>query len=278
MILSLLFQVGCQQELVYPPGHVQINQAEPSDDKTLRFGIVPQQGPSDIELNWGALAEYIEAQSDYTVYLKTASSIPEFEQRVKDGRYDIAYMNPYHYVLFSQDPGYTAFAKQKDKAIKGILVVRKDSPYTELSDFQGQEASFPSPLAFAASLLTRAEFKKRQIDIQPVYVRSHDSVYASVAKGLYSVGGGVKRTFGTTDPNVQSQLRVLWTTNPYTPHAFAAHPRLSVQTVDELQRIFEGINQAPDKEIILKPIKFKGFEAAEDKDWDDVRALHLDDL
>ena len=244
----------------------------------LRFGIVPQQGPSDIELNWGPLAEYIEAQSDYTVYIKTASSIPEFEQRVLEGRYDLAYMNPYHYVLFSQNPGYRAFAKQKGKAIKGILVVRKDSPYTDLSDFDAQEASFPSPLAFAASLLTRAEFNNRNIEIEPVYVRSHDSVYASVANGLYPVGGGVKRTFGTTDPEIQAQLKILWTTNPYTPHAFAAHPRVSEEILDELQQILEGINQSPEKDKILKPIKFKGFETAVDQDWNDVRALNLGDL
>ena len=281
MILSLMLVSGCQQVPVYESGHVQFPNAmhyRPPDDKILRFGIVPQQGPSDIELNWGPLVDYIESHSDYTVHIKTASSIPEFERRVKEGRYDIAYMNPYHYVLFSQDPGYQAFAKQKDKVIKGILVVRKDSPYEDLSDFQDQEAAFPSPLAFAASLLTRAEFKKRSIDIEPVYVRSHDSVYAGVASGLHPVGGGVKRTFGTTDPDVQAQLKILWTTAPYTPHAFAAHPNLSESTVQELQQILESINTHSDKETILTPINFKGFEAANDKSWDDVRALHLDDL
>ena len=99
MILSLMLVSGCQQVPVYESGHVQFPNAmhyRPPADKTLRFGIVPQQGPSDIEVNWGPLVDYIESHSDYTVHIKTASSIPEFERRVKEGRYDIAYMNPYH--------------------------------------------------------------------------------------------------------------------------------------------------------------------------------------
>ena len=55
----------------------------------------------------------------------TAPDIPEFERRLLAGRYDLAYMNPYHYTVFSLKPGYIVVAKEKDKLIQGIVVVRK---------------------------------------------------------------------------------------------------------------------------------------------------------
>ena len=70
----------------------------PSFPKVLTLGIVPQQTPVDIETNWGPLADLLGERLGRTVLVKTASSIPEFERRCAEGRYDLAYMNPYHYV------------------------------------------------------------------------------------------------------------------------------------------------------------------------------------
>lgn len=250
----------------------------PTTEKVLRFGIVPQQSPTDIKTSWEPLARYIEEHSDFTVHIKTASSIPEFEKRCAEGEYDIAYMNPYHYVVFHEQAGYQAFAKELDKKIVGILVVAKDSPYEKLEDFAGTEAAFPSPLAFAASLLTRKEFEKRNIAITPVYVRSHDSVYTNVAQGLYPVGGGVQKTLNLMEPEIKDTLRIVWKTEPYTSHAIAASPKMDPQSIAELQNILEGINSLDNKSDILHPIGFQGFEKASDANWNDIRELQLQTL
>jgi phosphonate transport system substrate-binding protein len=251
---------------------------EPKQQLELRFGIVPQQAPSTIKKNWAPIARYLGQALNVKVYIKTAPSIPEFENRCAQGLYDISYMNPYHYTVFSKNPGYRAFARQRNKRIKGILVVPKDSPAKSLTEFAGKQAAFPSPAAFAASLLTRAKFKNMGVDITPVYVKSHDSVYANVLSGIHPVGGGVMRTFRSTPKETREGLRILWTTNEFTPHAFAMHPRISPKLAERLKKAFNSIDSHKDKEIILAPLKFKGMMLAEDKDWDDVRALGLNEL
>ena len=55
--------LGCQPIPEYEPGRVQFPNAvlyRPSGEKVLRFGVVPQQGPSDIEINWAPLAKQTE--------------------------------------------------------------------------------------------------------------------------------------------------------------------------------------------------------------------------
>jgi len=160
----------------------------------IHFGVVPQQSASKLAKIWRPILRHLSEETGLTFKFKTAPSIPVFEERVAAGSYDIAYMNPYHYTEFSKKPGYRAFAKAKNKSIRGIIVVRKDSKINQLSDFDQQTVAFPAPAAFAASVLPRAQFALDSIDVTPKYVSSHDSVYMSVARGVYVGGGGVKRT------------------------------------------------------------------------------------
>jgi len=243
---------------------------------TLSFGFVPQQSASKLARLWTPILNYLSEQTGYRLRFRTAQNIPVFEQRLAAGEYDLSYMNPYHYTTFQRAPGYAAFARARDKRIKGIVVVRRDSPVKDLRELDGQTLAFPSPAAFAASVLPRARFKAEGITITPKYVSSHDSVYRTVARGLYPAGGGVIRTFKNVDPAISDQLRILWTTRPYTPHAIAAHPRVPTQVVQRLQQAMLAMDRNPQGKKLLAAIRIKGFERGEDKDWDDVRALGID--
>lgn len=243
--------------------------------ETLTFGIVPQQSAKKLAKLWTPINQYLSEKSGVTIKFATAKNIPTFEQRTLEGEYDIAYMNPYHFTVFNQKPGYEAIAKQRDKRIKGIIVVHKDSPLQSLTELDKQRLAFPSPAAFAASVLPRAKMTQDGIDMTPKYVSSHDSVYLSVSRGLFPAGGGVMRTFNNTAPEVRESLRVLWTTPGYTPHAIAVHPRVSETTRMKLQQAFLDMNTDPEGQALLKTINFKGIEAAQNVDWDDVRALDI---
>jgi phosphonate transport system substrate-binding protein len=240
------------------------------------FGIVPQQAASKLARLWVPLIDYLGRSAGVELKFRTAPDIPEFERRLASGDYDFAYMNPYHYTVFSREPGYRAFAKAKGQLLKGILVVGKDSPIRDPHELSGATLAFPAPAAFAASVLTRAYLTQEGIAFTPKFVSSHDSVYLAVARGLYPGGGGVVRTFDSLEPDVRHQLRILWTTKGYTPHAFAAHPRVPAQIVGRLAAAMVDMEQHEEGRALLVPLSMNGFDAAADEDWDDVRALGID--
>lgn len=250
-------------------------QAEAESAKTYTVGIVPQQSATRLARLWVPVLKYLGEKSGLQLRFKTAPNIPTFEERLAAGEYDLAYMNPYHYTVFHRSPGYVAFAHAAGKQIKGIVVVRKDSDIQDLRALAGQKLAFPAPAAFAASVLPRAHFQSEGIDIEPTYVASHDSVYRSVAKGLFPAGGGVMRTFRNVDPEIHDQLRILWTTKGYTPHAFAANPSVTVGVVDRLQRAMLAMDENDEGRALLKIISIKGFTHAHDSEWDDVRGLNI---
>jgi len=243
--------------------------------QTLTFGIVPQQSASQLAKLWIPILNYLSKKTGYKFQFKTAKNIPIFEKRVSQGEYDIAYMNPYHYTVYHDAPGYEAIAKAKNKRIKGIIVVPKDSNYSNLEELDGHKLAFPSPAAFAASILTRSEFTRRGIKFEEKYVSSHDSVYRNVASGRMSAGGGVIRTFKNIAPEVNNKLRILWITPGYTPHAIAVNPRIPTQVRKHIQQAMVDMDKDKEGKVLLKSIKIKGLEEAHNSDWDDVRKLDI---
>ncbi|MCF8168026.1 MAG: phosphate/phosphite/phosphonate ABC transporter substrate-binding protein [Rhodoferax sp.] len=242
----------------------------------LTFGIVPQQSASRLAEEWGPVLTELSRRSGVTLVFRTAPDIPMFEERLSKGDYDLAYMNPYHYVVFHKAPGYLAFAKEKDRRLKGILVVRKDRPYRKVADLTGKTVVFPAPAAFAASILPQAEFARLKIAIDAKFVASHDSVYRAVASGLQEAGGGIQRTFEASPPEIRDTLRVLTETPAYTPHAFAAHPRVPAASLAKVLAAMESLANDEVGQKLLLPLAFKGLSGAKDPDWNDIRALDIE--
>ena len=70
------------------------------------------------------------------------------------------------------------------------------------------------------------------------------------------------RTFNNTSPEYRDKLRVLWKTDGYTPHAFAAHPRVPKEVVEKIQKAMLAMDKEPYGKILLKSIRLKGFRGS----------------
>ncbi len=238
------------------------------------FGIVPQSNGSKLSKLWSPILQYLEQHTDLKLRFATTRNINSFERRISSGKYDIVYMNPYHYILAHERQGYIAIAKAKNKRLKGIIVVAKDSPYSSINDLNNTELAFPSN-AFAANLVPAAALHKADLNFSSKFVSSHDSVYRNIARGRYPAGGGVMRTFKNTSPQYRNKLKILWKSKGYTPHAFAVHPRLPKEVRVKLQNALIEMEQDPIGKALLNKIRLKGIEKGVDRDWNDVRALNI---
>jgi phosphonate transport system substrate-binding protein len=244
-----------------------------SADNALHFGIVPQQSATQLARAWIPFMRELSRRVGSEITFATTKDIPTFEKCLATGAYELAYMNPYHYTVFHETSGYRAFAQQAGKRLQGVIVVRAESALKSLDDLAGAKLAVPSPAAFGASVLPRAELRGRGIPFEPNYVKSHDSVYSAVAVSLFPAGGGVKRTFASIDGKLRSQLRVIYDTKAYTAHTFAAAPKVGAELAARIgAAMAEIVKEQP---ALTKPIGIAAFEAAADADWNDVRALGL---
>lgn len=258
------------------PGHAAAR--APEEPAALVFGVVPQQSTSELAKAWAPILDYLGKKTGRAVRFATAKDIPTFEQRLAAGEYDIAYMNPYHYTVFHRQPGYRPLAKEKEQPLKGIIVVRQDSPIRDVAQLKGETVAFPGPTAFAATLLPQAQLNKMGIAVDARFVASHDSVYLAVARGLYAAGGGIPRTFAHIDAETRDQLRILWSTPGYSPHAIAVHPRLPGKVAGLFQEALLNMADDPQGSALLKSIGFNALVAARDADYDAIRRLDFKQL
>ena len=89
------------------------------------------------------------------------------------------------------------------------------------------------------------------------------------------------RTYKNVDPAIRDQLKIFWTSDGFTPHAIATHPNMDKSLSEKIQQVLVSMDRDETGGKLLKAIALKGFEAAQNSDWDDVRSLKLnllDDL
>jgi len=242
----------------------------------LIFGVVPQESASKLAEQWPPLMNHLTERLGKPVRFATAPDIPTFERRLLNGEYDIAYMNPYHYVEFGDTPGYQAIVRETDKRIHGIVVVNQSSNAERLTDLEGATIVFPAPAAFAATILVRAELERLGISYTPRFVASHESVYLNVERGFAPAGGGIERTLDSAQQDGLRGVRVLWRSQGFTPHAFAVSPQLAQEDAHRLQSALINLAQSESGRTMLQTLNLQPLTAAQNSDWDDVRSLELD--
>lgn len=246
-----------------------------ADNQPLRFGVVPQGTPSELLAKWGPVLAWLSDKSGVPLVFETANDIQIFEQRVAASAYDIAYMNPNDFIVFNRKPGYKALARNKGELIQGILVVRADSPIKTMADLQGATIAFPAPGSFAATIVVEDQLNKAGVTFQESFVKSHNSVYRAVAKGLYPAGGGVPHTLNMMEPEIRDSLRIIWYSQKFTPHAIATRPDVSEAVRQRLWKAMALMTDDSEGRVLLEKIGFAGFEKSKDSDWNDVRQLNM---
>lgn len=244
----------------------------PAADGTILFSPVPQQSAAATAERWGPLVEALAEMTGLDITLRIASDIPTFEACLFQGAFDVAFMNPYHFTVFSDRVGYTAIAHRDGPGLRGILVARTDSDFVDLTSVSGQRLAFPSPAAFGASVLIRGELHRRGIPFEPVFVKSHASVYLAVnARAMYA-GGGVGRTFKVAPDVVRPNLRIVYETDAYTPHAFAVHPSMTDAAQTAIQTALVHLAQTSPEALV--PLGVSGWRIPDAEAYEDVRALN----
>ena len=116
-------------------------------------------------------------------------------------------------------------------------MARNDAPFRKLEGLDGKQIAFPSPTAFGASALPRAEMMRSHgIVHTPQCVNFLDSVCRAIATGSFPAGGGVKNTFSSFLEKLRSQLRILYRTEKYTPYPMAALSTIPSGTANDYKR------------------------------------------
>ena len=234
------------------------------------IGLAPQQDPAKVYQMMQPFLAYLEREVKYKFTFETAPSIPEFQKRVLDGRYDIWWGNPITYLQANRRVGYVAIARDTTR-IAGLLVTRKGNGVTSVKDLAGKSIAFSAPDAIGGTLLVKDHVIRSGVPIDQVnlvYTGTHDSAYRAVLDGHTAAAGGVPRSWNALDPTEREKLTVIAKTSEVAPQPFAVHPRIYKSWIDRIQRALVKLNWIPEGREILDAMQFREIVVSNDFDYD----------
>ena len=206
-------------------------------------------------------------------------SIPNFEASINLGKFDFAYMNPYQVLQAIKKQEYVPLVRNGGRKLQGIIVVRKDSPFTTPELLDGKKIAFPSANALGASILVRAELREKfKIKILPVYVQTHSSVYLSVILGETAAGGGVLSTLDKQKPAVRNALKIIYKTRLAPPHAVMANSMVLRRQRGKVRRAFLEMAKTKEGRRLLEKIPMRDAVTASAADYWPMAAWGLEKI
>jgi phosphonate transport system substrate-binding protein len=252
---------------------------DPTASKQFNFGVVPQFEQRKLFRIWRPILDELEKRTGFAFHLVGSSKIPVFEKKYMEGVFDFAYMNPYHILKANDSQGYVPLIRDGGRVLKGVLVVRENSPIKQVSELAGKQVAFPAPNALGASLLIRADLAKlHNLDIIPLYVQTHSSVYLHVATGMTEAGGGVASTLHAQKPTVQKRLRVLYETRTMNPHPVSAHPRVIAEDREKVRQALLDMAATEQGKALLSKVPIKRAVTATMDDYAPMLDWGLDEF
>ncbi len=246
--------------------------------ETYTFAVVPQFEQRKLFAIWEPIVDEVEKRTGLSLKLTTTLTVPEFEREISRGSFDFIYCNPYHILKLIPTQGYIPLVRDS-VPLRGILVVRKNSPIHSLTELEGKTVAFPSPNALGASLLMRADLSRLyHVTVTPLYVKTHSSVYLHVVNGLTDAGGGVEKTLQEQTPEIRDALRILYTTREFPSHPVAAHPRVPKAVREKVRRALLEIGATQEGRALLADVPIQQIVPASIEDYTPMRDWGLESL
>ena len=248
-----------------------------SAEKIYTIGVVPQFEARKLHEIWRPILDLLEKETGYKFKIRGSSSIPKFEQEFAQGKFDFAYMNPYHLIIANDSAGYIPLVRDHGRKLYGVLVVKKDSGITSPAQLNGKTLMFPAPNALGASLQMRQELHdKFGIEFKTNYVKTHDSVYLNVLLGEASAGGGVQKTLNEQKKQYKDMLRVIYQTQKVAPHPLAVLPDVPVEIRDRVRDALLEIGQSKEGQELLSKIPMNKIGPASMQDYMPLKDIGLE--
>ena len=245
-------------------------------EDTYTFGVAPQFEQRKLFAVWKPVMDELEKRTGVRFKFMSTFSVPEFEQAVSKGAYDFIYVNPYHFYKERTRQAYVPLVRDRTP-LRGIVVVRNDSPIKSIKDLDGKTLAVPSPNAIGASMLPRAELERTHgVRTVMVHAKSHSSAYLHAIQKLTDAAGGVEKTIVEQDKAIQDALRVVFRTRDFPSHPIAAHPRVPDAMQNKVRQALLDISASPQAEALLGDIPMSQAVPATNKDYQVFQSLNLD--
>ena len=251
-----------------------------SQNQPYSFGVIIWRSPTLTAQFWNPILRHVSERSGVPLQLKVANTGPAHTAMVGQGTLDFLYSN-HNFIKENEASGYRVFARPREDAGTGEIVVLKDSPVRSLSDLAGREVVFPHSAAFFGYHLPMDALLRKGIQVQAHFAGTQEGAMTQLKAGRVVAAGvnaEVMRAFAKRE-NIA--YRVLWSSEKYLSLALSALPSVPGEKVKAVREAFlqmaddpEGAKVLASSADVLKQGVPLRFITAKDADFDNMRRFY----
>ncbi len=162
----------------------------------LKFGLLPRLSEKEMVEGFTPLAKYLEKEVGVKITLVVPKDFDTWTKDAKAGAYDMAYTNPYLYVVVKKDvkiaePMVIASEPEIGKNLYGTIIVKKDSSIKTIAELKGKTIAATDPGsagAYLVQMLMLQKAKLKKDDIKLIFEKKRDPVADAVLAGKADAG------------------------------------------------------------------------------------------
>ncbi|MFT5550391.1 MAG: phosphonate transport system substrate-binding protein [Candidatus Azotimanducaceae bacterium] len=280
LLLSVIVACEKTNESKYTP---EFSSTNPDTTVEYIFGVHPLHNPQRLFKVFGPMMQYLSDNiEDVSFRLEASRSYAAYDKKLYAKRFHFSLPNPFQ-TINAIDKGYRVFAKMgDDENFRGIILVRKDSGITSVTDLKGKAVSYPAPTALAATMMPQYFLQANGIDVMSEldnrYVGSQESSIMNVFLGHTAAASTWPAPWlelSQSRPELAEQLTVIWETEPLLNNGLVVLPSVPQQTVDQVSALLTNLNQHEQGRAILSNMALSKFELATNQTFQPIREFVL---
>lgn len=250
-----------------PPARTQA--AEP---QRLSFGVLNQQSPVLTAERWNPILQYLNRVTGISLQLRMGRTVEETDAMMGRGEFDFVFTN--HNFQSEYDGVYRVIARWGGEPIRGVIAVSAESPLRSLKDLQGKRVAFPSADAFVAYAVPKVALLAGAIRVEEVFAGNQDGALAQLKAGQVEAAAVNSRFLEQYAKRENMPYRALYLSESYAELPVIVHPRVPKDQVEAIRRALVNMRLDPQAVPLLLKLGFPGFEAADERDYDNVRRIY----
>ena len=255
-------------------------------DKPLHLVLTPSQKPTDLMAAGEEFGRVLGQLVGVPVRVTVASDYAAVVEALRNQTADLAFVHPAGYVLANREAKARIVAKNQwhgKTTFTSRIYVRKDSGIKTLEDLRGKTMAFVDPASSSGYiypmvlLIEKGLVKNRDPKTffrEVVFAGSHDASMRALLNGHVDAIASfdMAREQYLKDPAERERLAFVAETPPIPEAGIAAREKLDPALFAKVREALLKIGGPTHAALLKRLYDIDGFEPAEDREYDPVRA------
>jgi phosphonate transport system substrate-binding protein len=252
----------------------------------LHLALTPSQKPTNLLAAGEEFGQALGKLLGMPVRVTVASDYAAVVEALRNRTADLAFVHPGGYVLANREAGATIVAKNVwhgKSSFTSRFYVRKDSGLKQLEDLRGKTVAFVDPASSSGyiypmvMLIQRGLVKNRDPKTffrEVVFSGAHDAGMRALLNGHVDALASfdMAREQYLTEPAERERIVWIAETPPIPEAGIIARKALDPETFAKVRAALLKIRAPAYADLLKRLYDIDGFEPAEDRDYDPVRA------